>query len=159
MVCMEVVVIHIQTGNLLDAPTEAIVNTVNCVGVMGRGLARQFRQAFPENFKLYETACRADAVQPGQMFVTGTGRLFGHPRYIINFPTKRHWRNPSRGEDIESGLVALVAEIQQRGIRSIAIPPLGCGNGGLKWVVVRPLIEEALPAVPDVEVWLYGGDS
>lgn len=148
--------IRIETGILLlDTPVEALVNPVNCVGVMGKGLARQFKQSFPPNFRLYEAACRANEVQPGRMFVTGTGRLFGHPRWIINFPTKRHWRNPSLVEDIESGLVALVAEIQQRGIQSIAIPPLGCGNGGLDWAVVRPLIEEALAAVPDVEVWLY----
>lgn len=146
--------IELKTGNLLEAQTEALVNTVNCVGVMGKGVALQFKQAFPENFRLYAAACRAEEVQPGKMFVTETGQLHP-PRYIINFPTKRHWRSRSRLEDIESGLVALVAEIKQRGIQSIAIPPLGCGNGGLDWAVVRPLIEAALAAVPDVEVWLY----
>lgn len=143
-----------KTGDLFEAQTEAFVNAVNCVGVMGKGIALQFKRAFPENFRLYAAACRAEEVQPGKMFVTETGRLHP-PRYIINFPTKRHWRNQSRLEDIKSGLVALVAEIRQRGIQSIAIPPLGCGNGGLDWEVVRPLIEKALAAVPDVEVWLY----
>lgn len=146
--------IQLKTGNLLEAPTEALVNTVNCVGVMGKGIALQFKQAFPENFKLYAAACRADEVQPGQMFITETGQLH-HPSYIINFPTKRHWRSRSRLEDVESGLVALVAEIKARNIQSVAIPPLGCGNGGLEWDVVRPLIEAALSAVPDVDIWLY----
>lgn len=146
--------IQLKTGNLLEAPTEALVNTVNCVGVMGKGIALQFKQAFPENFKLYKTACRTNEVQPGKMFITETGQLH-NPRYIINFPTKRHWRSRSRLEDIESGLVALVEEIKERNIQSIAIPPLGCGNGGLDWHVVRPLIEEALSVLPNIEVWLY----
>ncbi|MCB0033461.1 MAG: macro domain-containing protein [Anaerolineales bacterium] len=146
--------IQLKTGNLLEATTEALVNTVNCVGVMGKGIALQFKQAFPENFKLYKTACRANEVQSGKMFITETGQLH-NPRYIINFPTKRHWRSRSRLEDIESGLVALVEEIKERNIQSIAIPPLGCGNGGLDWHIVRPLIEEALSVLPNIEVWLY----
>jgi O-acetyl-ADP-ribose deacetylase (regulator of RNase III) len=141
-------------GNILEADAEALVNTVNCVGVMGKGIALQFKQAFPANFTAYEKACRAGEVQPGRMFVTSTDRLV-NPRYIINFPTKRHWRGASRIEDIEQGLAALVHEIRSRGIRSVAIPPLGCGNGGLEWGRVRPLIEQALANITTVHVLLY----
>jgi len=141
-------------GNLLKANAEALVNTVNCVGVMGKGIALQFKQAFPENFRVYEHACRTGEVQPGRMLVFETGRMVS-PKYIINFPTKRHWRESSRLEDIDAGLTALVAEVQKAGIRSIAIPPLGCGNGGLDWAVVRPRIEAAFSGIPDVQVLLF----
>lgn len=117
-------------GDLLVADAAALVNTVNCVGVMGKGIALQFKKTFPENFKAYEAACRREEVKPGRMFVFETGQMF-NPRYIINFPTKRHWRDKSRYEDIESGLKALVREVRQRKIRSIAVPPLGSGLGGL----------------------------
>lgn len=142
------------SGNLLEAPVEALVNTVNCVGYMGKGIALQFKQAFPANFRSYETACRAGTMVPGQMLVHDHGLLI-HPRYIINFPTKRHWRGKSRMEDIDSGLTALVEEVRHRGIRSIAIPPLGCGLGGLDWDEVRPRIEAAFAALPDLDVHLY----
>jgi O-acetyl-ADP-ribose deacetylase (regulator of RNase III) len=141
-------------GNVLEADAEALVNTVNCVGVMGKGIALQFKQAFPENFRAYEKACRAREVTPGRMFVFDTGGLV-NPKYIINFPTKRHWKGKSRMEDIRSGLVALIDEVKQRKIRSIAVPPLGCGNGGLEWAEVEPLIRSAFDAVPDVAVALY----
>ena len=134
--------IEYKTGDILAADTEALVNTVNCVGVMGRGIALQFKNAFPENFVAYERACRLGEVQPGRMFVFDTHGLT-NPRFIINFPTKRHWRGKSRLEDIDSGLEALVEEIRARGIRSIAIPPLGSGLGGLNWLDVRPRIEQA----------------
>jgi O-acetyl-ADP-ribose deacetylase (regulator of RNase III) len=146
--------IEFKQGNLLEEKTEALVNTVNCVGVMGKGIALQFKQAFPENFRQYEKACRAKQVQPGQMFTVSTGSLF-YPRYIINFPTKRHWKGKSKIEDIKSGLKALVEEIQQLGITSIAIPPLGCGNGGLDWAEVKPLIESALAQLPEVQVIIF----
>ena len=120
--------IHFKTGNILTEDAEAIVNTVNCVGVMGRGIALQFKQSFPDNFKAYADACKQKAVQPGRMFIFATGQTT-NPRYIINFPTKRHWREMSRMEDIEAGLSALVKEIEKRGLRSIAIPPLGSGLG------------------------------
>lgn len=142
------------TGDILAADAEALVNTVNCVGIMGRGIALQFRNAFPDNFKAYETACKRNELHPGKMFVFRTGQLT-NPRYIINFPTKRHWKGKSRLADIESGLTALVAEIRRLGIRSIAIPPLGCGQGGLDWVDVRPRIEQALSTVPDIRVLLF----
>jgi O-acetyl-ADP-ribose deacetylase (regulator of RNase III) len=141
-------------GNLLQADVEALVNTVNCVGVMGKGIALQFKQAFPENFRQYVRACASDEVQIGRMLVFPTDRLV-NPKYIINFPTKRHWKAKSRLADIEAGLEALVAEVQRRGIRSIAIPPLGCGNGGLEWCDVRPRIETACAALEGVQVILY----
>lgn len=141
-------------GDILEAQAEALVNTVNCVGVMGRGIALQFKRAFPSNYKVYAAACKRGEVQPGRMLVFETGELTG-PRYIINFPTKVHWRGKSRIEHIESGLEALVAEIQARDIRSIAIPPLGSGLGGLDWTEVHPLIDRAMSEVPDVEVEVY----
>lgn len=146
--------IELAIGNILKDESEAIVNTVNCVGVMGRGIALQFKNAWPENFKAYEAACKRAEVQPGRMFVFDTEQLT-LPRFIINFPTKRHWRGKSRIEDIEAGLVALAAVIKGRGIRSIAIPPLGSGLGGLEWAEVRPRIESALAALPDVRVRIY----
>lgn len=146
--------IRYTSGDILRAGTEALVNTVNSVGVMGRGIALRFKEAFPANFKAYAAACRQGEVQPGWMFVYDTGELTS-PRYIINFPTKRHWRGKSRIEDIRSGLEALVAEIRAREIRSVAIPPLGSGLGGLDWAEVRPLIEPALAALPDVNVVVY----
>ena len=146
--------IEMTRGDILRDEAEAIVNTVNCVGVMGRGIALQFKNAWPENFKAYEAACARQEVQPGRMFVFQTGQLTA-PQYIVNFPTKRHWRGKSRIEDIKAGLSALVAEVRARGIRSIAIPPLGSGLGGLDWDVVRPLIEHAFAPLSDVVVRIY----
>ena len=137
-----------------SADAEALVNTVNCVGVMGRGIALQFKKAFPENFKRYKAVCDKKELQPGKMFIHDLNRLL-NPRYVINFPTKRHWKGKSRMEDIESGLKALVAEVRQRNIHSIAIPPLGCGLGGLRWADVRTRIEEAFQDLADVRVLLY----
>lgn len=121
---------------------------------MGKGLAEQFRRAFPDNFKTYEAACMAGEVSPGRLVVHDNGGLF-NPRYIVNFPSKRHWRGLSRIEDIESGLQALTDVVQQLGIQSIAIPPLGCGEGKLDWRKVRPLIERAFSEFPDVQVLLF----
>jgi O-acetyl-ADP-ribose deacetylase (regulator of RNase III) len=146
--------ITITSGNLLRANAEALVNTVNCVGFMGKGIALQFKQAFPANNRLYETACRAGEVEPGKMLIYDNGGL-RKPHFIINFPTKRHWRGDSRIEDIELGLKALIAEVRRLDIRSIAIPPLGCGLGGLDWGAVRPMIEEAFAELPQVGVLLY----
>ena len=142
------------TGNLLHAQAEALVNTVNCVGIMGKGLALQFKQAFPQMYEAYRAACAAGEVQPGRMHLYETGASTP-PRYIINFPTKRHWRAPSRMEDIDAGLVDLVQQVARLGLRSVAIPPLGSGNGGLDWSQVRPRIVAAFTALPDVEVLLY----
>ncbi len=141
-------------GNILRADAEAIVNTVNCVGVMGRGIALQFKNAWPENFHAYANACKAEIVQPGKMFVFPTNQLT-NPRYIINFPTKRHWRGASRMEDIESGLHALVDTIREYDIKSIAIPALGSGLGGLDWQQVRTRIVAAMQGLPDVTIYIY----
>lgn len=146
--------IELHSGDILKADAEALVNTVNCVGVMGRGIALQFKKAFPANFDSYKTACGAGELKPGRVLVHDLGRMM-NPRFIINFPTKNHWRAKSRIEDIRSGLVALKAEVEARGIRSIAIPPLGCGLGGLSWSQVRPCIEEAFGELTDVRVLLF----
>lgn len=146
--------IEFTSGDILKCEADALVNTVNCVGVMGRGIALQFKNAFPENFKAYEAACKRQDVQPGHMFVFETGQLTP-PRFIINFPTKRHWRGKSRIEDIEAGLVDLARVIREKSIRSIAIPPLGSGLGGLDWSEVRPRIERALEQLEDVHVLVF----
>jgi len=135
--------IEFKTGDILAEDAEALVNTVNCVGVMGRGIALQFKKAFPDNFRAYSEACKRGEVQPGRPFLYETGELT-NPLYIINFPTKRHWRGDSRLEDIDTGLAALAVLIREHGIRSIAVPPLGSGLGGLDWNKVRPRIEETL---------------
>lgn len=143
--------ITFRQGNLLEADVEALVNTVNTVGVMGKGIALMFKDRYPENCLEYAAACKRGAVEPGKMFVTETGELSG-PRWIINFPTKKHWRQPSKVEWIEEGLRDLVSILEKKGIRSVALPPLGCGNGGLDWGDVRPLIEQAMGNLPNVEV-------
>ena len=141
------------SGNLLEADADALVNTVNTVGVMGKGIALQFKNAFPTNFTEYERACKRDEVRLGAMFVFDASRLM-RPRWIINFPTKKHWRSRSRLSDIEAGLVDLRRVIKELDISSIAIPPLGCGNGGLDWSDVRPRIERSLQDL-GVTVLLY----
>lgn len=150
--------IEFKSGDLLKADVEALVNTVNTAGVMGKGIALQFKQAFPANFAAYEKAAKHGDVKPGKVFVFETGS-FDNPRYILNFPTKRHWRGKARLQDIETGLQDLVKVIQERNIRSIAIPPLGCGFGGLDWEEVRPLIVSALASVPEVQAWVYLPDG
>lgn len=151
--------IHVTRGNLLDAPVEALVNTVNTQGVMGRGIAFQFKQAYPEMFRKYAKACKAGEVQLGKMFVFDLGGLAGNPRWIINFPTKGDWRKPSKLTDIELGLKDLRSTILRLEIRSIAVPPLGCGNGGLDWYEVRPRIEVELGGLTGVDVLLYAPDG
>ncbi|ECY6337593.1 type II toxin-antitoxin system antitoxin DNA ADP-ribosyl glycohydrolase DarG [Salmonella enterica] len=146
--------IEYRHGDILQSETEAIINTVNCVGVMGRGIALQFKNAYPDNFKAYAAACKAGQVIPGKMFVFETGRLTG-PRYIINFPTKRHWKGKSRIEDIVAGLDDLVSVIRHYDIHSIAIPRLGSGLGGLDWLDVKPLIESAVRPLEGVQVEIY----
>jgi O-acetyl-ADP-ribose deacetylase (regulator of RNase III) len=146
--------IEITQGNVVTAEADAIVNTVNCVGFMGRGIALQFKKAYPENCEAYRKACDRGEVQPGRMFIFDTSDML-HARYIINFPTKRHWRGKSHYEDIKVGLRALVEDVKRLGIRSIAVPPLGCGLGGLDWRKVRPMIEAAFAAIPHVHVLLF----
>lgn len=146
--------IEYKTGDILAEDAEALVNTVNCVGVMGRGVALQFKRMFPDNFKVYEARCKRNKMQPGEVFVFDTGEAL-RPRYIINFPTKRHWRGKSRLEDIESGLVSLVKEIRARNIQSIAIPPLGSGLGGLDWADVRARMQAALGELDNVRIVIF----
>ncbi len=146
--------IELTQGDILCADAEALVNTVNCVGVMGRGIALQFKKVFPENFKRYKAVCDRKELTPGKMFIYDLNSLY-NPRYVVNFPTKRHWKGKSRMEDIETGLQTLVEEVRKRGIRSIAIPPLGCGLGGLRWADVRAKIKEAFQDLTDVQVLLY----
>ncbi len=145
-------------GDLLSADVEALVNTVNTVGVMGKGIALQFKQAFPDNFSAYEAACKRGEVQLGRMFVYHLNTL-SDPRIIINFPTKQHWKGKSKIKDIESGLRALIEVVKTEKIRSIAVPPLGCGNGGLDWSDVRPRIEKAFSELPDVAVQLFSPEG
>jgi O-acetyl-ADP-ribose deacetylase (regulator of RNase III) len=142
-----------KVGNLLDAPVEALVNTVNTVGVMGKGIALQFKNTFPENFRVYSDAVKSGSLRLGKVLIVPVSTV-GEVKYIINFPTKGHWRYPSRLEWVESGLKDLRTEIQKNEIKSIALPPLGCGNGGLDWGIVRPMIEKELSSL-DIEVLIY----
>ena len=146
--------ISFASGDLLKSDALAFINTVHCVGVMGKGIALQFKQAFPKNYDAYRRACEAGEVRLGEMFVFDTGSMI-NPRWIINFPTKGHWKAKSRLEDIVVGLEDLKRVIQELGIRSIAVPPLGCGNGGLDWRDVEPVIRGALSDLPDVDVRLF----
>ncbi len=146
--------IHFTTGNLLEAKAEALVNTVNTVGVMGKGIALMFKEEFPENFKAYADACKKGEVRTGRMFVTERSAVLG-PRWIINFPTKRNWIHPSRMEWIVEGLENLKKVIVGKHIQSIALPPLGAGNGGLEWRAVRETIQKALQELADVDVIVY----
>ena len=138
--------IHFTRGDIFAQPADAMVNPVNCVGVMGRGLALQFRRRHPDAFLAYRRACEGGRVRPGRMLMFDTG--CDRPRWIVHFPTKRHWRDRSAIGDIEAGLHDLAAAVARHGIRSIAIPPLGCGLGGLDWRAVRPLVTACLAGTP-----------
>jgi O-acetyl-ADP-ribose deacetylase (regulator of RNase III)/uncharacterized protein YwgA len=140
-------------GNLLEDSSEALVNTVNTVGVMGKGIALQFKQAFPEVFREYEKACKKNEVKTGKMHIVDTNALVG-PRYIINFPTKQHWKEKSKMSYVVEGLKDLERNVRELDIQSIAIPPLGCGNGGLEWSEVKPLIEKAFQDL-NMDVHVY----
>ena len=149
VVLLKNAMLEFTQGDILKADAEALVNTVNCVGVMGRGIALQFKKAFPENFKAYATACKSGDVQLGRVNVFDRG-ILARPRYLVNFPTKGHWRENSRLVDIERGLADLVEQVRYRKIQSIAIPPLGCGLGGLDWAPVQDRIESAFAVLPEV---------
>ena len=146
--------IRYVTGDIFADTAEAIVNTVNCVGVMGRGIALQAKKKYPDNFKAYEKQCKLGEMVPGRMFVYEFHSLL-NPKYIINFPTKRHWRGESRIEDIDSGLADLLRVMEAYKITSIAIPPLGCGLGGLDWALVKGRIDNALSVLADVDIRVY----
>jgi O-acetyl-ADP-ribose deacetylase (regulator of RNase III) len=141
------------SGDLLAAKVDALVNAVNVVGVMGKGLALAFKKQFPDNFAAYQRACETGELTIGRAFVFD--RSPATPRWIINFPTKRHWREASKLEDIRAGLPDLIEHVQQKAISSIAIPALGCGLGGLDWTVVRPMIVDAFVSIPSTRVLLY----
>jgi O-acetyl-ADP-ribose deacetylase (regulator of RNase III) len=144
-------------GNLLDADVEALVNTVNTEGVMGKGIALQFKRAFPAMFKDYARAAKRGDIRLGHIHVWATNSLTG-PKWVLNFPTKGNWRAKSRLSDIESGLDDLVSVVRTLGIQSIAVPPLGCGNGGLEWSKVEPLIRHAFDSLPEVDAWVFAPD-
>jgi O-acetyl-ADP-ribose deacetylase (regulator of RNase III) len=146
--------IEFVAGNILEANVQAVVNTVNTVGIMGKGIALQFKKAYPEMFAEYEEACKRGEVETGKMHIYDRGNLF-NPRFLINFPTKRHWKGKSKLVDIKTGLKDLVTKVRNLGITSIAIPPLGCGHGGLNWKDVKPLITEAFAALPEVRTLVY----
>jgi O-acetyl-ADP-ribose deacetylase (regulator of RNase III) len=148
------VAIRFVRGNLLEADVEALVNAVNTVGVMGKGIALMFKDAFPENFDEYAQACKEDRVRVGEMFVTERRAATG-PRWILNFPTKKHWRNPSEMEWVSAGLADLRRLLVEKGIRSVAVPPLGTGLGGLSWPAVKAAITSALGDLEGVDVLVY----
>jgi O-acetyl-ADP-ribose deacetylase (regulator of RNase III) len=136
-------------GDLLTSPAQTLVNTVNLVGVMGKGLALQLKQVYPEMFVAYQAACKTGVIAVGRPWLYKTSR-----KWIVNFPTKRHWRNPSRIDDIEKGLQTFARTCVDEGIYSVAFPALGCGNGDLEWKVVRPLMERYLSNLP-IDVFIY----
>ncbi|MGC4867462.1 macro domain-containing protein [Micromonospora sp. DT53] len=150
--------ITIAQGNLLAADAEALVNAVNTVGVMGKGIALQFKRAYPANYAAYRAACAATEIRLGQVFLYDSARP-GPGRYVINFPTKGHWRTSSKVADVQAGLSDLVRVVRAHGISSVAVPALGCGNGGLDWGEVRPLLERAFADLADVRVLLFPPDG
>lgn len=143
----------VEHGNILKDGSDALVNPVNTVGVMGKGLALQFKKAYPNNYAAYRTACRQGMVQPGCVHTFYTRNL-GNPMWIVNFPTKRHWRDQALVSDIVSGLEDLVDFVDRQDVHSIAIPALGCGLGGLKWDDVKTMIVDAFTG-KDVRVRVY----
>ena len=145
--------IRFTTGDLFASGCQALVNPVNCVGVMGRGLALQFRHRFPANYEAYRHACARREVQPGRCFVSDAGA--GSARFVVNFPTKRHWRDRSRIEDVAAGLDDLAGILRRRVIGSVAIPPLGCGLGGLPWPAVRSLIVDRLAPCDGISIVIF----
>ncbi len=145
---------------MFDEPTEAVVNTVNCVGVMGKGVALEFKRRWPDNFKAYKRMCDEKKLAPGRMFIFDNNLLDSAKRRIlINFPTKQHWRSQSKIEYIKDGLIDLVQQIRRLGIKSVVLPPLGCGNGGLEWAEVKPLIEDAAGELPEVSFVVFHSDQ
>lgn len=149
--------IRFKKGDMFAEPVEALVNTVNCVGVMGKGVALDFKKRWPTNFKEYKKLCDAKGLTPGQMFIFDTQELFlkAGPRFLVNFPTKAHWRSKSKISYVQDGLDALREDILAHGIKSIAIPPLGCGNGGLDWADVKPLIVSKLSDLEYVDIIVF----
>src|SRR4030042_4047217 len=140
----------ILVGDILKSKAQTIVNTVNCVGIMGKGIALEFKNRFPDMFKDYVKRCERKEVRLGEPYLYKT--RFG-PQ-IVNFPTKEHWKSVSKISDVEKGLNYLVKHYKQWGITSIAIPPLGCGNGQLEWNVVGTLIYKLVKQM-DIPIEIY----
>ena len=154
--------VEIVQGDLFEADAAALVNPVHCAGLMKRGLCRQFKTRFPDNFEQYKAACDAGALAPGDVLVHDRGGLFGdgqHPRYVLNVATKDHWRDASSAPHIESGMAALVDEVTAHDIASLAVPALGCGGGGLDWPTVRPLLTTPLKSLDGVRALVYAPRS
>jgi O-acetyl-ADP-ribose deacetylase (regulator of RNase III)/uncharacterized protein YwgA len=148
--------LRFKSGDMFKERADALVNTVNSVGVMGKGVALEFKRRWPENFEVYRKACAANEVAPGKMLVFDRGGLVTDgPRYLVNFPTKTHWRSKSKLSYVEEGLDDLARVIRDYSISSLVMPPPGCGNGGLDWADVKPLIEKKLGQLPDVEVIVF----
>jgi O-acetyl-ADP-ribose deacetylase (regulator of RNase III)/uncharacterized protein YwgA len=146
--------LYLTKGDIFQSKAEALVNTVNTVGVMGKGIALQFKEAFPVNNKKYIEACKNKELFPGKLLAIWDTNLLLGRKLIINFPTKIHWRHPSKYEYIEKGLAALRELLETEKVKSIAIPPLGCGHGGLDWIKVRPMIESYLQGLPH-DIYLF----
>lgn len=142
------------TGDVLEAEAEALVCSVNCAGVMKRGLSKQVRERFPENYRQYRAACARGEVRLGGVFTVDLQRLFDNPRYIINLPTVGHWRDKAQPADVRAGIAALAEEVQRLGVQSVAVPPVGCGWGGLRWAQVSGWVEGAFAGHPEVRVLL-----
>jgi O-acetyl-ADP-ribose deacetylase (regulator of RNase III) len=153
--------IEYKSGDMFDEPSEAIVNTVNCVGVMGKGVALEFKRRWPDNYRAYKRLCDAKKLSPGTMFIFQTGDLLqdNDRKFLINFPTKLHWKAKSKIEYVEHGLDDLAYQVRKLGIKSLVLPPLGCGNGGLDWNEVRPLIEDKLSSLEDVKISVFAPPS
>ena len=154
--------VEIVQGDLFDADAAALVNPVHCAGLMKRGLCRQFKTRFPDNFEQYKAACDADALAPGDVLVHDRGGLFGdaqQPRYVLNVATKDHWRDDSSAAYIDAGMASVVDAVTTRGLSSLAVPALGCGGGGLHWSTVRPLLTAPLAALEGVQAWVYAPRS
>lgn len=154
--------VEIVQGDLFDADAAALVTPVHCAGLMKRGLCRQFKTRFPDNFEQYKAACNADALAPGGVLVHDRGGLFGEaqrPRYIFNVATKDHWRDDSSAAHIDAGMASVVDAVAARGLSSLAVPALGCGGGGLDWSTVRPLLTDPLAALEGVQAWVYAPRS
>ena len=141
-------------GNILESNTEVIINPVNTVGVMGKGLALQFKQKFPTNYKIYKEACQNKTIDIGKLLLVDESNL-ERRKFIINFPTKKHWRNASKIEYIEEGLKDLVRIIKANTFESMAIPALGCGLGGLDWEDVKLLLEKYLRDIETIEITVF----
>jgi O-acetyl-ADP-ribose deacetylase (regulator of RNase III) len=146
--------IHYTTGNILESNAQALINTVNTVGVMGKGIALQFKKAYPGNFRAYQNACKQKKIAIGKLFITKDSNINSGEKIIINFPTKSDWRKPSEYSFIEKGLDNLVQTIEEQSIKSVALPPLGAGNGGLEWEEVKKIIKQKLSNL-DIEIFVY----